>query len=671
MQKLCSFLLALLFIFTLAVPAFAAGNVQYITGVTEQMTNPAYWANKQNDADVILMKPSQIAAYNKMVAQTPNTYRVDLYAEKRAYDANELKNELLADINANKPDRELYIRGTKLNNDSYFDSLAAAFQATGWTGSRQFQYAICTTHTAIYAIPTDDVIGYSSTDPDSEFQLSELRVNEPFLVKQYCEYNGKVFYWGMSSHLSGWVNAAHIGICADRDSWKDAFEVNPAGKDFLVVTTDKTYTEPSLTVPQTANVKLVIGTMLKLIPPSEMPAAFGERFAYNNYAVYLPTRTADGQYEKVPALISQHCDVSVGYLPMTQRNLLKVAFSCLGNRYGWAGMLDSMDCSLFTRAVYLCCGLNMPRNTTWQQNVPETRFSLENKTEVQKLAFLKNLPAGSLLYFPGHTMVFVGMENNMGYVISDTGSLSNPDGALDVKSAYSVILNPLSARRRDGSTWLQNLVSAVVPAEYNSHRLKNTFIKATPQKAGLVQSICLICGQRMKDTTLASPAKIKLSSDKYAYTGKAVTPKVKVVDTNGKKISADNYTVKYKNNKNIGTATVTVKFKGSYSGSMQTTFTIVPKGTLIKSVQVSGNKLIVTWKKQDVKTSGYQIQLANNSAFTKNKRTVTIKDPAQTMRTIKNLKKGTYFLRIRTLNKDTGKVLSSPWSATTSIRIAS
>ncbi len=88
-------------------------------------------------------------------------------------------------------------------------------------------------------------------------------------------------------------------------------------------------------------------------------------------------------------------------------------------------------------------------------------------------------------------------------------------------------------------------------------------------------------------------------------------------------------------------------------------------------MQVSGNKLIVTWKKQDVKTSGYQIQYATNGAFTKNKKTVTIKDPAQTVRTIRNLEKGTYYLRIRTLNKDTGKVISSPWSADTSIRIAS
>ncbi len=670
MQRTISCFVTLLLLFSLAVPAFAAGNVQYLSGVTEQMTAASYWSGKQSDADTVLMTPRQITAYNSMVAKTDNTYRVDLYAEKRAYDASELKSGLLYDLTNNLPQRDLYDGETKLDVNTFYGEMASAFRQSAWTGNRQFLYAICTTHTAIYAVPCDKVIGYSAEDPDSELQLSELRVNEPFLIKQYCEYNGKAYYWGMSSHLSGWVNAAHIAVCKDRDTWKDAFEVDPAGKDFVVVTGDKIYTEPSLKVPKTSGVKLVIGTVLKLIPTSNIPDAFGERWAYNSYAVYLPTRDTQGNYEKVPALLPQHSDVSVGYLPMTQSNLLKVAFNCLGNRYGWAGMLDSMDCSLYTRAVYLCCGLNMPRNTTWQQNVPETLFSMKDMTNAQKNAFLSKLPAGSLLYFPGHTMIFLGMDNGIGYVISDTGTLSDSKGELHVQSVYSVIINPLTARRRDGTTWLQNLVSAVVPAEYNSHRLQNTFVKATPEKPGLVQSICMICGQRMKDVTLASPVRIKLSSDKFAYTGKAIKPTVKVLDTNGKKIGDENYTVKYQNNKAIGTAKVVVSLKGNYSGKLETSFRIVPKGTLIKSVQVSGNKLIVTWKKQSVKTNGYQIQYANNKSFTKNVKTVTIRDSAATVRTIKKLPNGTYYLRIRTFAKAENKTFASDWSGRTSIRVA-
>ena len=55
---------------------------------------------------------------------------------------------------------------------------------------------------------------------------------------------------------------------------------------------------------------------------------------------------------------------------MTENNILNVAFTCLGNAYGWGGMLGNMDCSMYTRYVYRCFGLEIPRNTTWQQKIP-------------------------------------------------------------------------------------------------------------------------------------------------------------------------------------------------------------------------------------------------------------------------------------------------------------
>ena len=33
-------------------------------------------------------------------------------------------------------------------------------------------------------------------------------------------------------------------------------------------------------------------------------------------------------------------DVSVGYLSLTNEEIIKQAFKCLGDRYGWGGMLE-------------------------------------------------------------------------------------------------------------------------------------------------------------------------------------------------------------------------------------------------------------------------------------------------------------------------------------------
>ncbi len=69
---------------------------------------------------------------------------------------------------------------------------------------------------------------------------------------------------------------------------------------------------------------------------------------------------------------------------------------------------------------------------------------------------------------------------------------------------------------------------------------------------------------------------LELGYTKKTYTGKALKPSV-TVKKGSEVVPADMYTVSYKNNKNAGTATVTVTAKedGLYTGSAKTTFMII------------------------------------------------------------------------------------------------
>ena len=661
MKRVLAAVLTLVLLLSFALPAFAE-SIRYMSGVSEKMCRPEYWLNKHDNADKVIMTPAQVTEYNKLVAETESTMRVDLFSVERSYDASALLLNLVSGAESEKPSRDLFVGGILLDKDAFYAGMLSAMKNTGWNGTQLFRYSICTSHTGIYAIPTDTVIGYSETDPDSEFQLSELRVNEPFLVKQVCTFEGKTFYWGMSDHLSGWVNAEHLAVCKDRETWKDAFHVKSGAKDFIVVTADSITIEQSLTVPEISGVRLAIGTVLKLVEPEKIPQNIGERNAWHNYVVYLPVRNADGSYRKAMALISEHCDVSVGYLPLTQESLLKTAFQCLGNHYGWAGTLGAMDCSLYTRAVYLCCGVNIPRNTNWQQNVPYTKFDLSGMTDAQKTQFLSKLPAGALLYFPGHTMIYLGMEGKTPYVISDTGSVAEPGGPLKVESTYSVIITPLSARRRNGSTWLTNLTAAVLPSEAVGHIEQTTVQKATTKRDGKRISVCTVCGKTTESAVIPAAKTIKLDQTKLTYTGNPRKPSVTLKDRSGKRIDPANYTVKYQHNRNIGTASVIVTLRGSYAGKLEAAFQIVPAGTKIKSVQTANDRFIVTWKKQATKTDGYQLEYARNAAFTKGKETVTVKGARNTVCELPAVKDGTYYIRIRTFVKTDGGTLRSPWS---------
>ena len=154
------------------------------------------------------------------------------------------------------------------------------------------------------------------------------------------------------------------------------------------------------------------------------------------------------------------------------------------------------------------------------------------------------------------------------------------------------------------------------------------------------------------------------------YSGKKLTQSF-TVKYNGKilKNKAD-YKVSYKNNINVGTAKVVIEGVGDYEGSVTKSFKINPKGTSVSKLSKPKTKQIkVVWKKQAVKTTGYQIQIAINSKFTSNKKTYTVSKNSLTSKTIKSLKKNKkYYIRVRTYKSVNGAKYVSAWSKAKSVK---
>ncbi len=74
------------------------------------------------------------------------------------------------------------------------------------------------------------------------------------------------------------------------------------------------------------------------------------------------------------------------------------------------------------------------------------------------------------------------------------------------------------------------------------------------------------------------------------YTGSEIKPSLTVKDGDRTLTSNTDYTLAYKNNTNVGTATVTVTFKGNYSGSQNVTFRIVPRKLTYPSISSIPNQ---------------------------------------------------------------------------------
>ena len=170
---------------------------------------------------------------------------------------------------------------------------------------------------------------------------------------------------------------------------------------------------------------------------------------------------------------------------------------------------------------------------------------------------------------------------------------------------------------------------------------------------------------------IKSATKVSGIADK-TYTGKAITQSIKVLDTEFDDILTNgrDYKVAYKDNKNVGKATVTITGLGKYYGTITKTFNINPKPVKKISKLKAGKKsFTVTWKKQATQTTGYEIQYSLKKNFKKAK-TYTVKKNKTTKATIKKLKGGkTYYVRIRTYKTVKGKKYRSAWSSAKKIKV--
>lgn len=219
------------------------------------------------------------------------------------------------------------------------------------------------------------------------------------------------------------------------------------------------------------------------------------------------------------------------------------------------------------------------------------------------------------------------------------------------------------------------VTKAQTTVKAKGHSYKTTTKKATLTANGSVVTKCTVCGKVKSNVAVSKIKTVKLSKSSLTYNGKKQQPTVTVKDNAGKTLkNGTDYTVAYaKGCKNVGQYTVTITFKGNYSGSKKLTFNIVPKGASVSKLTAGKKQLTVKWKKQATQTTGYEIQYSTKSNM-KSAKTVTVNKTGTTSTTIKKLKSGKkYYVRIRTYKtvKIGGKnvKLYSAWSKVKNVKV--
>lgn len=163
--------------------------------------------------------------------------------------------------------------------------------------------------------------------------------------------------------------------------------------------------------------------------------------------------------------------------------------------------------------------------------------------------------------------------------------------------------------------------------------------------------------------------KLTVKVSNVTYNGKSQKPSVKVY-SGKKQLSSKYYTVSYKNNKNVGYGTVTVKGKGSYSKASGTAkFKINLKKPIFSYTRSTKKKTFtIIWKKTGG-NSGWQVQYSLDKKFRAGVRNVNLKSQ-NTKLTVRKLRsRKNYYIRVRGYKKVGSKMMYSSWSNVKRVKI--
>lgn len=160
---------------------------------------------------------------------------------------------------------------------------------------------------------------------------------------------------------------------------------------------------------------------------------------------------------------------------------------------------------------------------------------------------------------------------------------------------------------------------------------------------------------------------IKLGYEQYTYTGKARKASVKVKSSSAVLQPGIDYTRSYSNCVVPGTATLTIKGIGAYTGKVSKTYQIclaVPKPT------ATGKNTSMTVKWKAISTAqGYQVSYSTSTTF-KSRVTSTLSGKDAVTKTFKNLSRScTYYVKVRSYTVLDGKKIFSEWSPAKTVKL--
>ncbi len=441
------FIIASIFVL-LASTAHAAGAAKSFCGTTETMLNADYWIRQTKKAHQTILTQKEIETLSLIIKKAPGTYCTDVMAYP-AILPRSLILQKMKNFSA-RPRERRYIGATEAGED-FWRRVEENADTGAVKETEMIRFGVAVKNGLIKTLPCEEPL-YSGAD-DILFDMnveSAVKIWEPLAVLH--ESADGEYFFVESPCCAGWIKKDGVAL-TDKKTLKEL-----AARDFYVVTGSRVTTDIRTSEPEAGRREFFMGTKL---PAADGAVSVGGVSTAFSRGVLVPERGVNGSQRAVAERIPLGAELSHGYLPYTQANVIRQAFKMLGERYGWGGTYGSRDCSAFIRDIYLTFGIELPRNSLQQALTPAERTDAAKLTAAEREKLLAGSPAGTLVQMPGHIMLYLGTIKGRPYVIHSVYALAPSDagGADGVTVLNCVAVTDMEMRRRNGSRIIDNIAN--------------------------------------------------------------------------------------------------------------------------------------------------------------------------------------------------------------------
>ena len=405
----------------------------------------------------IILSQTQIDAINWKNFARPETGLCDLAEQELIVSISELR-ELFQLDNLGQELR--YTKDGVQHSDGFYNALKRKINDSlpGKTNSFSAsmtspQRAVAIQNGLIRAYPT--MAGSYRENEIGEldrFAVSVLKLGEPVLI--YCTDTSGLWCFVRAAQIYGWVFRDLLAMEPDERRW----EQYCTSREYAVVTDSRKKLDYTDYNGRHRVQTLFMGTRLPLYDAAQKAILIG-----------LPVKDKRGNLAIQQVLTARDGSLIPGNMPMSAQNIISQAKKMLGEPYGWGGTGFHRDCTSLVTDVYAVFGLVLPRNSRDQMKMHGIEPCPQE--EAQKRVFLSKLPPGSLLYAPGHAMLYLGVDAGQMQMLHSVYAISLPaKDRLISHKIRRVVQGDLLQYRVSGETYFDAMEAVWVP-DHQKHFL--------------------------------------------------------------------------------------------------------------------------------------------------------------------------------------------------------